>query len=124
MPKPFVTRKAQPEPERPVRHALILSTMLYWRCRKRTNFWSMTSRRILTMKAMTIPAKYENGVFRPLQEVRIREGTLVEVNVPAETPAPSPRSIGDTPFAGMWKDREDMADSVEYISRLRRELHD
>jgi len=84
----------------------------------------MTSRRILSMKAMTIPAKYENGVFRPLQEVRIREGTLVEVNVPAEAPARSPHSIGHTPFAGMWKDREDMADSVEYISRLRRELHD
>jgi len=76
------------------------------------------------MKAMTIPAKYENGVFRPLQEVRIREGTLVEVNVPAEAPAPSHVPFGDTPFAGMWKDREDMADSVEYISRLRRELHD
>ena len=76
------------------------------------------------MNAMTIPAKYENGVFRPLQEVRIREGTLVEVNVPAETPATSLRSIGDTPFAGMWKDRDDMANSVEYISRLRCELHD
>ncbi len=75
-------------------------------------------------ETMTIPAKYENGVFRPLQEVRIREGTLVEVNVPAEAPARSPHSIGDTPFAGMWKDREDMADSVEYISRPRRELHD
>jgi len=33
------------------------------------------------------------------------------------------RSIGDSPFAGMWKDREDMADSIEYINRLRRELH-
>jgi hypothetical protein len=27
------------------------------------------------------------------------------------------------PVAGMWKDREDVADSVEYINRLRRELH-
>jgi hypothetical protein len=75
------------------------------------------------MKAMTIPAKYENGVFRPLQEVRIQEGTLVEVNVPADAPPRKPHSIGDTPFAGMWKDREDMADSIEYINRLRRELH-
>jgi hypothetical protein len=77
------------------------------------------------MKAMTIPAKYENGVFRPLQiqEVRIKEGTLVEVNVPVEAPARRPCSIGDTPFAGVWRDREDMADSVEYINRLRRELH-
>lgn len=72
---------------------------------------------------MTIPAKYENGVFRPLQEVRIQEGTLVEVNVPMEAPAGKPGSIGNTPFAGLWKDREDMADSVEYINRLRRELH-
>jgi hypothetical protein len=72
---------------------------------------------------MTIPAKYENGVFRPLQEVRMKEGTLVEVNVPAEPPSKRPPSIGDTPFAGLWKDREDMTDSVEYINRLRRELH-
>ena len=72
---------------------------------------------------MTIPAKYENGVFRPLQEVQIKEGTLVEVNVSVEATAQRPPSIGDTPFAGLWKDREDMADSVEYINRLRRELH-
>jgi predicted DNA-binding antitoxin AbrB/MazE fold protein len=72
---------------------------------------------------MTIPARYENGVFRPLQDVPIKEGTVVEVHVPVEAPAKRPRSIGDSPFAGMWKDREDMADSVEYINRLRRELH-
>jgi|SRR5215469_5956413 len=72
---------------------------------------------------MTIPARYENGVFRPLHEVQIQEGTLVEVNVPAEAPAERPSSIGESPFAGMWKDREDMSDSIEYINRLRRELH-
>jgi predicted DNA-binding antitoxin AbrB/MazE fold protein len=75
------------------------------------------------MNVMTIPAKYENGVFRPLEEVRIQEGTLVEVNVPVELHARRPGSVGDSPFAGMWKDREDMADSIEYINRLRRELH-
>jgi predicted DNA-binding antitoxin AbrB/MazE fold protein len=32
---------------------------------------------------MTI-AKYENGVFRPLEEVNIKEGTVVEVLVPEE----------------------------------------
>lgn len=71
---------------------------------------------------MTIRAKYENGVFRPLQDVPIEEGTVVEVNVPTDEPAIRPRSIGDTPFAGLWKDRGDMADSVEYIDRLRRKL--
>jgi hypothetical protein len=72
---------------------------------------------------MTIPAKYEKGVFRPLQDVRIKEGTVVEVHIPAEMPQGRPRSVGDSPFAGMWKGREDLADSVEYINRLRRELH-
>jgi len=84
---------------------------------------SRVPRSILEKKAMTIPARYENGVFRPLQDVPIKEGTVVEVHVPVEAPANKPRSIGDSPFAGMWKDREDMADSVEYINRLRRELH-
>ena len=79
--------------------------------------------RILEKRAMTIPARYENGVFRPLQDVPIKEGTVVEVHLPLDAPAKRPRSIGDSPFAGMWKDREDMADSVEFIDRIRRELH-
>jgi predicted DNA-binding antitoxin AbrB/MazE fold protein len=33
---------------------------------------------------MTIPAKYENGVFRPLEIVQMKEGTVVEVLVPVE----------------------------------------
>ena len=71
-------------------------------------------------ESMTIAAKYENGVFRPLQDVPVKEGTVVEVYLPAEAPTDKPRSIGDSPFAGMWKGREDMPDSVEYIDRLRR----
>ena len=72
---------------------------------------------------MTIPARYENGVFRPLQDVPIEEGTVVDVILPVEATAKGPPSIADSPFAGMWKAREDMADSVEYVTRLRRELH-
>jgi len=75
------------------------------------------------MAAMTIPARYEKGVFRPLQDVPIKEGTVVEVLLPVEAGAERPRCIADSPFAGIWKDREDMVDSVEYINRLRRELH-
>jgi predicted DNA-binding antitoxin AbrB/MazE fold protein len=33
---------------------------------------------------MTIAAKYENGVFRPLEDVKLTEGTVVEVLVPVE----------------------------------------
>jgi predicted DNA-binding antitoxin AbrB/MazE fold protein len=69
---------------------------------------------------MTIPAKFENGVFRPLEAVQIKEGTVVEVHVPAENkPEGQRRSIKDLPFFGMWKDREDIRDGVEYVNRLR-----
>jgi predicted DNA-binding antitoxin AbrB/MazE fold protein len=72
---------------------------------------------------MTITARYEKGVFRPLQDVPLKEGTVIEVLLPEEAPAKRSRSVAGSRFAGMWKDREDMADSVEYITRLRRELH-
>ena len=73
---------------------------------------------------MTIPAKYENGVFRPLDAVQIKEGTVVEVYVPADPQraGPRPRSVRDLPFCGMWKDRAEMADSVAYVNRLRGDL--
>lgn len=69
---------------------------------------------------MTIPAKYEHGVFRPLEDVAIREGTVVEVNV--STDSESPRrlpSIKDLPFYGMWADRDDITDGVSYVNTLR-----
>jgi predicted DNA-binding antitoxin AbrB/MazE fold protein len=69
---------------------------------------------------MTIPAKFENGVFRPLEAVQIKEGTVVEVHVPAEhKPEGQRRSIKDLAFFGMWKDREDIGNGVEYVNRLR-----
>jgi predicted DNA-binding antitoxin AbrB/MazE fold protein len=69
---------------------------------------------------MTIPAKYENGVFRPLEAVQIEEGTVVEVHVPSSRkPGDNRRSIKDLPFFGMWKDREDIGDGVEYVNWLR-----
>lgn len=73
---------------------------------------------------MTITAKYEDGVFKPLEDVSIVEGTIVEVRVPsgADRLKSQARSVGDFAFYGMWKDRTDIADSVEYISNLRRNL--
>jgi predicted DNA-binding antitoxin AbrB/MazE fold protein len=69
---------------------------------------------------MTIPAKYENGVFRPLGDVQIKEGTVVAVLIPAEQqPTGKRRSIKDLPFYGMWKDRTDIGDRVEYVNNLR-----
>ncbi len=70
---------------------------------------------------MVIEAKYENGVFKPLVEVKLEEGTTVEIHINHEqTPrkAPSIRELG---FVGMWADREDIKDGVSYVNRLRRE---
>ena len=67
---------------------------------------------------MTIPAKYENGVFKPLGDVNINEGTLVEVYVP-QGERSRPRSIRELGFAGMWAHRDDITDGVSYVNRLR-----
>ena len=73
---------------------------------------------------MTITAKYEDGVFKPLETVTISEGTIVEVHVPsyADRLRAKSRSVGDFAFYGMWKDRTDINDSVKYISNLRLDI--
>jgi predicted DNA-binding antitoxin AbrB/MazE fold protein len=73
---------------------------------------------------MTITARYEDGVFKPLEDVSIIEGTIVEVSVPsrADRLKSKARSVGDFAFYGMWKDRADISDSAEYINNLRRNL--
>ena len=73
---------------------------------------------------MTITAKYEDGVFKPLEDVAINEGTIVEVRVPsyADRLKAKSRSVQDFAFYGMWKNRTDIGDSVEYINDLRRDL--
>jgi len=73
---------------------------------------------------MTIAAKYEEGVFKPLEDVTIQEGTVVEVRLPSfadRLKAKSP-SVGDFAFYGIWKDGADIGDSVEYVNNLRRDL--
>ena len=53
---------------------------------------------------MTIPATYENGVFKPLEDVKLTEGTRVEVHVPAEDAPKRPKAVRDSPIFGMWAD--------------------
>lgn len=66
---------------------------------------------------MTIKAKYEKGMFKPLEEVRLSEGTLVEVSIPNDKKARRP--VREFSFAGMWKNRKDIPDGLEYVNRLR-----
>jgi predicted DNA-binding antitoxin AbrB/MazE fold protein len=90
------------------------------RCLLPETFRLVVGNGITGAPAMTIPAKYEDGVFRPLEIVQMKEGTVVEVLVPAEQePARKRRSIKDLPFYGMWKDRTDIGDGVDYVNKLR-----
>ena len=67
---------------------------------------------------MTIPAKYENGVFKPLAEVTLTEGAQVEVYVPSDA-ALKPQSVRELGIFGMWADREDIKDSVAFVNKIR-----
>jgi predicted DNA-binding antitoxin AbrB/MazE fold protein len=68
---------------------------------------------------MTIAAKYQNGVFEPLAEVNLAEGTLVQVRV-IEQPAPQPpKSVREFAAFGMWADRDDVPDGVTFVNRVR-----
>jgi predicted DNA-binding antitoxin AbrB/MazE fold protein len=67
---------------------------------------------------MTIAAKYEDGVFKPLEDVKLTEGTRVEVYVPAERPN-RPKSVREFAAFGMWADRDDILDGVAYEDRMR-----
>lgn len=66
---------------------------------------------------MGIRAKYEKGVFKPLDEVRLKEGTVVEMFIPADKR--KLRSVKDLAFAGMWKRRKDIEDGLSYVNQLR-----
>ena len=69
---------------------------------------------------MSIRAIYEKGVFKPLEDVKIKEGTVVEVHLPSEQePASRRRSIKELPFYGMWADRTDIEDGISYVNNLR-----
>jgi hypothetical protein len=67
---------------------------------------------------MTIAAKYEDGVFKPVENVKLTEGTRVEVHMPAEAAPKRPRSVRDCPILGMWADRDDIPDGVAYEHRI------
>lgn len=73
---------------------------------------------------MTITARYEHGVFRPLQDVSIHEGTIVEVRIPSHADRLTGKSlpIKASGIFGMWSDRTDIDDSVDYVNSLRRNL--
>ncbi len=72
---------------------------------------------------MVIEAKYEDGVFKPLGKVKIKEGTVVEIHVDTQRAKRTTKSISELGFAGMWSDRTDIKDAVSYVNGLRETIH-
>ena len=68
---------------------------------------------------MVIPAKYEHGVFKPLEDVRLEEGTVVEVYLPKAKAQRTRKSIRESGIFGVWRNRQDIADGVGYVNKLR-----
>ena len=73
---------------------------------------------------MVIEAKYENGVFRPLGKVTLKEGTVVEIHVNREETHGKAQSIRELGFAGMWADRVDIKDGVSCVNNSRDGAYD
>ena len=62
-----------------------------------------------------------DGAFKPLVEIKLEEGTRVEIHINREQTARKAPSIRELGFAGMWADRDDIKDGVSYVNRLRSE---
>jgi len=71
---------------------------------------------------MVIRARFENGVFKPLQAVPVKEGTEVDVYVSNDRKngrKPRPQLLEFEAF-GLWKNRTDFKDGLDYVNRIRR----
>ncbi len=66
---------------------------------------------------MVIRAKYEDGVFKPLERVKLKEGTLLYIEIPVARGRRTP--VRRSGIVGMWKDRRDIRNGVSYVDRLR-----
>ena len=70
--------------------------------------------------AMTIAARYEDGVFKPITAVNLKDGTRVEVRLltPGDAGYHRP-ALRALPFFGLWADRTDIKDGIGYVNNLR-----
>lgn len=61
---------------------------------------------------MVIKAIFENGEFNPITEVKgVKEGEIVELILK--------KNIRGLEFIGMWKDRVEIKDGIDYVKKVR-----
>jgi len=74
---------------------------------------------------MPIKVIYKNGVFKPLANVNVQEGTKAEVYLSPEReirvePSEKRPCLENLEAYGIWKDRKDFSDGVDFVNRLRK----
>jgi AbrB family looped-hinge helix DNA binding protein len=80
--------------------------------------------RVTSKGQITIPSEIrERTGLQPNSEVVLEvEGNTVRIRpvlLKDERKKPKQRPLREEPFVGMWKDREDMADSTEWVRQTR-----
>jgi len=66
---------------------------------------------------MEIKAKFEEGVFKPLENVEgIESGEVVEISLSILKKA---GKSAKSRFFGMWKGRKDIKNGMDYVKKIR-----
>jgi hypothetical protein len=68
-----------------------------------------------------IPANRELRITLPADIPTGRAAVVVTVSSPATSTAPTFGDLRESEFFGMWRDRADIEDSMEFAQKLRRE---
>ncbi|MCM1984759.1 hypothetical protein [Lyngbya confervoides] len=75
------------------------------------------------MNTQLVESLIQTILSLPLEERQLFEQRLKEIESPEIASSPAkPKAVDwkKHPFFGMWKDREDMKDSTEWVRNLRR----
>ncbi len=78
---------------------------------------------------ITARGRVRNGKIDLAEPLELPDGTEIEISVSPVEPAEATGTTGqeidlrNEPLFGMWADREDMADSVEWVRRQREQWH-
>jgi hypothetical protein len=77
------------------------------------------------MATIQVRGRVKNGAIELTETLDAPDGTEVIVTIPEPSPRPVPElPLAMHPAIGMWADREDMADSAEWVAKQRAKWRD
>ena len=76
---------------------------------------------------MTIKARFDGKVLIPEEPLDLEKDQQVTIDVHAQAPTPeggyiTAGELARSEIVGMWADRDDIGDSVEFVNQLRRRI--